>query len=130
VKTASPEFLTVEEVMLIHEDQIERYGGQSGTRDKGLLSSAVGMPEATFAGHFLHQDIFEMAAAYAFHISQNHPFVDGNKRTGLATCLVFLVLNGVDLDDPEGLLYPAMMDVASGKTGKSAFAEILRKLAR
>jgi death on curing protein len=116
--------------MLIHEDQMERYGGQSGIRDKGLLASAVGMAEATFAGHFLHQDIFEMAAAYAFHISQNHPFVDGNKRTGLAACLVFLVLNGVDLDDPEGSLYPSMMDVASGKTGKSTFAEILRELAK
>ncbi len=71
-----------------------------------------------------------MAAAYAFHISQNHPFVDGNKRTALAATLVFLDLNRVDLDDPEELLYPAMMDLASGKTGKSAFARTLRKLAK
>ena len=71
-----------------------------------------------------------MAAAYAFHLCQNHPFVDGNKRTGLASALVFLELNGISIDDPEGLLYQAMMNVASGSLDKLALAEIFRFLPR
>ena len=71
-----------------------------------------------------------MAGAYAFHLSKNHPFVDGNERIGLASALVFLELNGISIDDPEGLLYQAMMDVASGSLEKLALAEILRALPR
>ena len=77
-------FLTLAEVIEIHTDQIKRYGGTDAIRDMGLLSSAVAMPYASFHDTFLHADIFEMAAAYAFHVSQNHPFIDGNKRTALA----------------------------------------------
>ncbi len=88
------------------------------------------MLTAGFDGKLLHQDIFEMAAAYAFHICRNHPFVDGNKRTALACALVFLELNGISLLDPEGRLYPAMLDVASGTLDKNALADILRSLSR
>jgi len=94
----------------------------------GLLSSAVAMPYASFHDTFLHADIFEMAAAYAFHISQNHPFVDGNKRTALASALVFLELNGITISDPHEKLYEAMMSLTSGNLNKAGFAEILRKL--
>ncbi|KAF0146456.1 MAG: death on curing protein [Nitrospirae bacterium] len=121
-------FLTLAEVTEIHADQISRYGGSSGIRDINLLSSAVAMPYASFSGDFLHSDVYEMAAAYAFHISQNHPFIDGNKRTALATALVFLELNGISIADAEGKLYKAMLSIASGKMDKPGFAEVLRNL--
>jgi len=123
-------FLTLTEAVEIHRDQIKRYGGKGGIRDMGLLESALAMPAAGFDGKLLHQDIFEMAAAYAFHICRNHPFVDGNKRTALTCTLVFLDLNGMSLLDPEGWLYPAMLGVASGKLDKNALAGILRSLSR
>ncbi len=121
-------FLTLAEVVEIHADQIEHYGGADGIRDINLLSSAVAMPYASFSGSFLHNDIFEMAAAYAYHISQNHPFVDGNKRTALASALVFLELNGISLVDPKEKLYESMLSLAAGKLNKAEFAEILRSL--
>lgn len=122
------EFLTLAEVTEIHSDQIERYGGTAGTRDINLLSSAVAMPYASLSGDFLHRDIYEMAAAYAFHICQNHPFIDGNKRTALASALVFLDVNGLSISDPEGKLYEATVGIASGKMKKEDFANILRNL--
>ena len=76
----------------------------------------------------LKKNIFEMAAAYAFHISQNHPFVDGNKRTALASALVFLELNGISISDPKERLYDAMIAIASGKMDKPQFAQVLRDL--
>ena len=121
-------FLTLAEVVEIHADQIGRYGGAAGMRDINLLSSAVAMPYASFSGEILHKDIFEMAAAYSFYISQNHPFLDGNKRTALASALVFLELNGISLSDPGEKLYPAMMSTASGDIGKEELAAILRAL--
>ena len=121
-------FLTLAEVLDIHADQIERYGGSSSIRHINLLSSAVAMPYAFFQDKFLHTDLFEMAAAYAFHISQNHPFIDGNKRTALATALVFLELNGISISDPEGKLYDAMISLASGNLDKAGFAALLVQL--
>ena len=120
--------LTLAEVTEIHRDQLERYGGSAGIRDLNLLSSAVAMPSASFSGEFLHSDIFEMAAAYAFHISQNHPFIDGNKRTALASALVFLKLNGMSISDPEGKLYDAMIGIADGRLNKKDFTKLLKNL--
>jgi death-on-curing protein len=97
-----PDFLSVVEVLFLHEEQLARYGGGTGIRDIGLLESAVAQPQATFGSEYLHADLFQMAAAYAFHIAQNQPFVDGNKRTGLVAALVFLDLNGVFAEDTEG----------------------------
>ena len=122
-------FLTLSEVIEIHSNQIKLYGGKEGIRDISLLSSAVAMPYATFSGEYLHRDIYEMAAAYAFHICQNHAFIDGNKRTALASSLVFLELNGISIADPEDKLYEALMNIASGKLSKESFAEILRSIA-
>lgn len=121
-------FLTLAEVIEIHADQVNRYGGEHGIRDIGLLSSAIAMPYASFSEVFLHSDIYEMAAAYAFHISQNHPFIDGNKRTALASALVFLELNGISLSDPNGILYDAMISLATGEIRKPEFAKILKGL--
>ena len=121
-------FLTLAEVLDIHKDQIARYGGSSGIRDMNLLSSAVAMPYASFGNEYLHADIYEMAAAYAFHIAQNHPLIDGNKRAALASALVFLELNSISMADPDGKLYDAMIALATGRFGKEEFAKIVRKL--
>lgn len=91
-------FLTLEDVLEIHTNQISLYGGSDGTRDEGLLMSALSQPESMFGGEFLHPSISEQAAAYLYHIVKNHPFIDGNKRTGLACALVFLEINGYELD--------------------------------
>ncbi len=126
----APLFLTLAEVIETHSDQIRRYGGQAGLRDLGLLESALAQPQASFAGEWLHTDLYEMAAAYAFHLCQNHPFIDGNKRTALASALVFLELNGISLLDPRGQLKNAMLRIASSKMSKEDFAKRLRKLSR
>jgi len=89
-------FLTLSEVLLILEDQIRNYGGAYGIRDMNLLSSAIHVPESTFGGKYLHETVPAMAAAYAYHLCQNHPFIDGNKRVALASSLVFLDINGYD----------------------------------
>jgi death-on-curing protein len=102
--TLAPDFLAVEDVLDLHAQQLERYGGSQGVRDLGLLESAVMTPQASFGGEYVHADLFQMAAAYAFHIAENQPLVDGNKRTGLASALVFLAINGYEIPDPEGAL--------------------------
>jgi death-on-curing protein len=122
-----PIFISLDEVIDIHRDQIERYGGSAGIRDMGLLQSAVAMPQATFGGQFLHADLFEMGAAYLFHIVQNHPFVDGNKRVGAATAMVFLQLNHVEAKVSNETLVETVLAVAQGTLGKAAVAEFLRK---
>ena len=127
--TGEPDFLSVDEVVLLHEEQLASYGGAAGVRDAGALDSAVAMPRATFDARFVHEGLFAMAAAYAFHIAQNQPFMDGNKRTGLAAALVFLDLNGVTVSDPEGKLYSAMIDLAERRLSKDGLGALLRELA-
>lgn len=122
-----PRFLSVEDVTDIHADQIERYGGTLGVRDVELLQSAIGMPEAGFGNQHLHADIFEMAAAYLYHIVQNHPFIDGNKRTGTMASFVFLKLNGLTLDADESAFESLVLKAAQGQIVKSAIAEFFRK---
>ena len=121
-------YLTLAEVLSIHQDQITRHGGEYGIRDLGLLSSAVFVPQSSFEGRYLHRDLFEMAAAYAFHICQNHAFLDGNKRVGLVAALVFLDLNGIELQDPDQRLYELMMEVAQSSAGKPELAALFRDL--
>ena len=116
------------EVIEIHTDQLRRYGGQAGVRDFGLLESALAQPEASFGGAWLHPTRYDMAAAYAYHLCQNHPFIDGNKRTALACALVFLELNGFSVFDPKRRLRDAMLRVAAGKLDKKRFASLLRDL--
>ena len=125
-----PTFLALDEVIEIHRDQVERYGGHAGIRDMGLLHSAVALPQASFGGQFLHADLFEMAAAYLFHIVQNHPFTDGNKRVGAAAVLVFLEINRVEVKLTNEALIETVLDVAQGKLGKAALAEFLRRHTR
>lgn len=126
----SPIFLGLDEVIEIHRNQIERYGGRAGLRDIGLLQSAIAMPQASHGGEYLHADLFEMAAAYLFHIVQNHPFVDGNKRVGTVAALVFLALSGVEVGVSNDTLFQTVLAIAQGKLGKAAIAEFLRRHSR
>ena len=93
-------FLTVDSVEAIHEEVLSAHGGMPGLRDRALLEAAVAAPQATFGGKALIKDVIDIAAAYLFYLCRNHPFNDGNKRTALATCLVFLEAND-ELPDPD-----------------------------
>jgi len=117
-----PSFLTLEEILAIHENRIRKYGGSSGIRDLDLLLSAIGNVEATFGGEYLHQTVYEMAAAYLYGICRNHAFLDGNKRTALACALAFLGLNDVRIDSTEDDLYDLVIGVAEGRVSKAAVA--------
>jgi death-on-curing protein len=121
-----PEFLTLEEVVAIQRDQIERYGGSLGVRDWGLLKSAVAMPAASFGGQFLHTDLCEMAAAYLYHIVQNHPFLDGNKRVGAVAADVFLTINDTILTAEQDAYAELVLQIARGEMSKSAAGEFFR----
>ena len=114
-----PIFLALEEVLAIHEDRIRRYGGAFGVRDVALLQSAIGTVEATFEGSYLHGTLFEMAAAYLFHIARNHRFLDGNKRTALACALAFLSLNDIGINARPNSLYDLVIGIAAGKLTKA-----------
>jgi death-on-curing protein len=127
---AAPVFLTLAEVLEIHQDQLHRYGGRSGIRDLDLLKSALAMPQAGMGDEYFHADIVEMAAAYLFHIVRNHPFVDGNKRTGTVAALVFLVLNGIEIEAEETEFEHLVMRVAEGRADKTDIAAFLRPRAK
>lgn len=124
-----PEFLDVEDVLELHRQQLEEFGGLSGVRDWALLDSAVAQPRATFGGEFLHEDLAAMASAYLFHIVMNHPFLDGNKRAGLAAALAFLAINGAAIERPSPALDGATMGVATGAMDKRAVADLFRSMA-
>ena len=122
-----PLFLTLEETLAIHHDQVRRYGGTDGIRDLGRLLAALAMPGAGSRRQYYHADIFEMAAAYLFHIAKNHPFVDGNKRTGVVAAIVFLEINGVKVHATNEALFNTVVDVVEGRLQKSGIAEFFRK---
>jgi len=122
-----PRFLTLDEVLAIHSDQVRRYGGSAGIRDVGLLLSALAMPRASFGGQYLHPSLHEMAAACLFHLVQNHPFIDGNKRIGLAAAIVFLGLNDVWLESSPDELLEMVLKIARGEIGKPEIAVFLRE---
>jgi death on curing protein len=121
-----PTFLSLNEVIDIHRDQIARYGGSDGIRDWGMLQSAVAMPAACFGGQFLHADLCEMAAAYVFHLVQDPPFLDGNKRVGAVATYVFLSLNHLQLTADQAAYADLVLCVARGEMPKSAVAEFFR----
>jgi death-on-curing protein len=120
--------LTVEIVREIHAAAIGNFGGSDGVRELALLESAVAAPQAMFGGQSPYTDRVEMAAAYLFYLCKNHPFIDGNKRAALGTCIVFLRLNGIepmaDGDEWEELT----MAVASSVIDRDATTQRLRKL--
>lgn len=135
----NPVFLSIEEVLEIHADQITRYGGTLGVRDEGLLRSALAQPESRFGDEFLHGSLETMAAAYLFQWVKNHPFLDGNKRTGAACGLIFLEINGLELDPaldfPENdfeqtRLETIVLSVIAGQITKDGLADVFTKYVR
>jgi len=120
-------FLTLDEAIALHADQIERYAGRPGFRHIGLLQSALGIPSATFEARFLHEGLHEMVAAYLFHIVRDHPFVDGNKRVGLVMLLAFLGLNSCRLDAESQDVERLVQGVASGKVSKAVAAVFVQQ---
>jgi len=126
---SDPIFLGIDRVFRLHRSLIEGYGGIDGVRDVRLLQSAVSQPEATFGGDYLHAFPFEMAAAYLFHIVQNHPFLDGNKRTGAASAIVFLEMNDIEIDGDEKGLVDITIRTATGVVTKEDIAEFFRSRA-
>ena len=122
-----PTFLALDDVLGIHRRQLELHGGTAGVRDMGLLESAIAMPAAGFGDEYLHKDIYEMAAAYLFHIVQNHPFTDGNKRTGAVVAMAFLELNDVEFEITNDQLVEFVLAVAEGKMEKPEIAAFFRE---
>ncbi|MCW7471697.1 type II toxin-antitoxin system death-on-curing family toxin [Leptospira kanakyensis] len=123
-------FLSIEDVILIHKNQIELYGGAADIRDHGLLESAINQPMTTFDGVSLHPSLLDKAAAYLFYLCKNHPFLDGNKRVALASSLVFLDINGYDILDPNNILYDFVIGVAEGKFRLEEIKKTLESLAQ
>ena len=121
-------FLTEEDILHIHSNQIELYGGQDGIRSHDLLNSAVNHVHAEFEGQRLYNNPIEFASAYIFHICQNHCFIDGNKRTALASGLVFLDISGIEINDPDERLYDMMIGVTEGKVTKEDIQKIISEL--
>lgn len=120
-------FLDLEQVLVLHEDQIERNGGTSGLRDITLLESAVFRPQTTFGGFHLYESLFDKAAAIMHSIILNHPFLDGNKRTGTICSLVFLKLNGRSLQVEQDELVEAALKTATKKWSMEDLAAWLEK---
>ena len=125
-----PLFLTLDEVLSLHAEQIRLFGGSSGIRDVGLLHSAMGRVEATFGGVFLHETIFSMAATYLHGICRNHPFIDGNKRTAVGAALTFLEMNGVEVDAEDDAFYDLVIGVIEGDVSKASIEVFLEKHSR
>ena len=119
-------FLTLDDIIESHQNQIDTYGGSHGIRDIGLLESAIAQPEASFGGQYLHADIFEMAAAYIYHLVMNHPFVDVNKRVGLEAALIFLEINNENLSASDEELVDLVLKTTAGQVGKREIAEFFR----
>ena len=125
-----PLFLDLDEIIEIHSQQVERYGGTDGLRDAAALESAIATPQATFGGEFLHPSITAMAAAYLFHICQNHPFLDGNKRTGANAAITFLLMNDWDVGRGEEDLVALVLKVASGLMVKEELTRVFESCCR
>ncbi|MBS2004984.1 MAG: type II toxin-antitoxin system death-on-curing family toxin [Cyanobacteria bacterium SZAS LIN-5] len=123
-------FLEILEVLEIHQSRIELYGGSPGVRDLGLLQSALSQPQAGFGGEYLHKDVYEIAAAYLYHLARNHPFIDGNKRTALAAALVFLSFNGYEVFADQTELGDLVIAVSEGSVDKSEIALFLKTRAK
>ncbi len=119
-----PEWLLRSAVELAHDSQIAKYGGSTGLRDEGLLESALARPRNLHA--YGEEDLCALAAAYAFGIARNHPFVDGNKRTAFAAAALFLVLNGRPVAPDREATVEAMLALAAGQRDEAEFADWLR----
>ncbi len=111
----TPRFLTVDEVIDLHRELIQRFGGSLGVRDAGLLDSAVHAAQSSYGGQFLYPDLLDKAAIYLLHLASNHPFVDDNKQVGWSACRAFLLLNGVRLRPRAKDAVAFVLKVAAGE---------------
>lgn len=119
-------YLTREQVLRIHARVLAAHGGSDGIRDLGMLDAALQMPESTFDGKLLHPDIPAAAAAYLFHLCQNHPFIDGNKRVATMAMYAFIKSNGYELTLDNDELADLVLALASGNLNKKELTERLR----
>lgn len=122
-----PKFLTTEQVEALHKLQIDQFGGAPGVRDEGLLLSALAQPESGYGDQYLHKDLYEMAAAYLFHLVKNHAFYDGNKRIAAITAAVFLQVNGLQVVANEDEFEKLVMDAAQSLVTKEQIADFFRR---
>jgi death-on-curing protein len=121
-----PKFLTLDQVVALHKMQIDHFGGSHGVKDEGLLLSALGQPESGFGDQYFHKDLFEMAAAYLFHLVKNHAFNDGNKRIAALTAAVFLQVNGLEVIADEDEFEKLVLDAAQSLVTKEQIAVFFR----
>jgi len=124
--SAEVRYLNVEEVLLIHEYAIREFGGSAELVNLGRLEAALASPQHTMFGQDLYPDIHSKAAVLALGIIKNHPFVDGNKRTGLFALFEFLERNSLTIDAPADELYQFTLDIATSRLGKNEIAAWLR----
>lgn len=128
--TLSPIWISVELAEAIHDRQLAEHGGSTGLRDRGMMESALARPRQLLAYGGADIDMPALAAAYAYGIARNHPFVDGNKRTAYVVCRTFLLLNGWDLVGPLAERYPVFLGLAAGELDEPELAAWLREHAR
>lgn len=126
-----PEFLEPDVVLFVHDQALREYGGMHGLKDEGLLHSALGRPVNKLAyAEPGSLDLFDLAAAYAYGLASNHAFNDANKRTAWACCVLFLKVNGIELDTPAPIVVERMPLLAAGQLGEAGFAAWLRDCRR
>ncbi len=124
----TPVWVLRETVLALHEQSLVEFGGMAGTRDEGLLDSALGKPENLFA--YGQPTIFDLAASYGFGLVKNHPFIDGNKRAGFIVAVIFLELNGYRFQATEADAAVRMLALAAGEMSETEFAAWLKKISR
>ena len=121
-----PRFLTLDEVLYLHDESLDRFGGSAGIRELGLVESALGSAQNAF--WYGQGNLFEIAVAYTFHIAESQAFTDGNKRTAASAAISFLRLNHVQFPKDDGSVYRAMIEIANKRLDKRGLAETLRRL--
>jgi death-on-curing protein len=122
----APKFLTLAEALYLHDESLARYGGLPGIREPGLIESALGSAQNAF--WYGRGGLFEIAAAYAFHIAESQSFIDGNKRTAAASAISFLGKNGIRFPKDDGSVYRAMIEIAEKRLDKTGLAAVLKQL--
>lgn len=129
-ESEEPPFLTIEQALDLQREAVEKYGGEAGLRDLPLLESAVMGPRQTFGGEYVHPTLEAVAAAYWMGLSQNHPFVDGNKRVGLFACDVFLLMSGYELTISEDQAIACTLKIVTSKGDREELRAEITELIR